>query len=276
MTCRARQSAQLRGTSLVLFGFLAAAAALVPAPAMAADPVVAVWYRGTPAGTPKQEELAIIRALGFNGIAWPASETRGVEALKKMAAAVGLSVTVTDRGRRVAPESPAASGRGVDILVTPLNATALTALAWRAVAHGAREIAFDSGASQGAGIENPDRSLKPWVHLAIDMARQITSNPRLINAMRPGPGVIVTPDRGPDLDVVMLDAERSWVIVATNTSSAPVAATVRLPAGTAYAIWLNLLDATTLAMVGEPAGPRWNLKMEPRSARVYVIDKVMK
>ncbi len=53
-------------------------------------------------------------------------------------------------------------------------------------------------------------------------------------------------------------------------------ATVRLPAGAPYAIWLNLLDATTLAMNGEAAGPRWNLRLEPGAARVYIIDKVMK
>ena len=121
-----------------------------------------------------------------------------------------------------------------------------------------------------------DRSLKPWVRSAIDVARQITMNPRLVNALRPGPGVIVSPQSSPDLDVVMLDADRSWVLIATNAADSPVTATVRLPAGTPYAIWLDLLDATTLAMNGEAAGPRWNLTMAPRSARVYVIEKIMK
>jgi hypothetical protein len=193
-----------------------------------------------------------------------------------MAAAVGLHVTLADPPRPVAPESLLKPSDRFDLRVTPRNADALTALAWRAVAHGARVLAFDSGAPQGAGLENPDRSLRPWVRLAIDMARQLTSNPRLIDAMRPGPGVIVTPASAPALDVTLLDADRSWVLVATNVSAEPVAATVRLPAGTPYAIWLNLPDGTTLAMNGEAAGPLWNLKLNARAARVYVIDKVMK
>ena len=66
------------------------------------------------------------------------------------------------------------------------------------------------------------------------------------------------------------------MLIATNAAEAPAKATVRLPAGTPYAIWLDLLDATTLAMNGEAAGPRWNLTMAPRSARVYFIEKIMK
>lgn len=245
-------------------------------PAAATDPVVSVWYRGTPAGTPTQEELAVIRALGFGGVTWPAAQTKGVESLKTMAAAVGLKVSIANPPPPVSPQSLLTRADRVDVTVTPDNADAVTPLAWRAVAHGARAIAFDSGSAQGAGLENPDRSLRPWVRSAIEVARQFDANKRLIDILRPGPGVIVTPDLSPSLDVVLLDADRSWALIATNTSNAPVAATVRLPAGTAYAIWLDLLDATTLAMNGEAAGPRWNLKMEPRSARVYIIDKIMK
>jgi hypothetical protein len=246
------------------------------APTVAVDPVVSVWYRGTPAGTPKQEELAVIRALGFGGVTWPASQTANVETLKTMAASAGLQVTVANAPKPVTPVSLLTPSERVDLIVTPQNADALTALAWRAVAHGARALAFDSGSARGAGLENADRSLKPWVRAAIDVARQFAANTRFIEALRPGPGLIITPDSAPALDVVMLDADRSWVVIATNTSGDPVTATVRLPTGAPYAIWLNLLDATMLAMNGEAAGPRWNLKLEPRSARVYLIDKIQK
>ena len=255
---------------------LATPALAADPPAPAADPIVAVWYRGTPAGTPVPEELAVIRALGFNGIAWPSSETNGLAALRKMAETVGLHVEVAGPARPELPVSSPATGARIDIIVTAENAGALTALAWRAIARGARTIAFDAGVTQGAGLENPDRSLKPWARLAIEVARQLTANPRLVNSLRPGPGVIVLPPSTPGLDVVMLDADRAWALIATNTTATPVAATVRLPAGTPYAIWLNILDATSLAMNGELAGPRWNLKLEPGSARFYVIDKVMK
>lgn len=257
-------------TLLALLGLL------VATPALAADPVVGVWYRGTPAGTPKQEELAIIRALGFGAVTWPASQTRGLDALRAMAATAGLQVSVADRPPPVTAASLLTPSDRLDLIVTPQSVDALTALAWRAVARGARTVMFDSGSPQGAGLENPDRSLKPWVRAAIDMARQFTANTRLIKALKPGPGVVVAPDLTPALDVVMLDADRSWVLIATNASPDPVAAMVRLPAGAPYAIWLDMLDATTLAMNGEAVGPRWSLKMAPRSARVYVIDKIMK
>ncbi len=235
-----------------------------------------VWYRGTPAGTPRQEELAVIRALGFGGVTWPASQTATVEALKKMAADAGLQVAIADAPKPVTAASLLAASARVDLVVTPQTVGVLSAMAWRAVAHGARALAFDSGEPTGAGLENSDRSLKPWAHAAINVARQFAANRRFIQALRPGPGVFVTPDASPALDVVMLDAERSWVIIATNASAAPVAAAVRLPTGAPYAIWVNLLDNASLAMNGEAAGPRWNLKLEPGAARVYIIDKSMK
>lgn len=246
------------------------------AQASAGDPIVTVWYRGTPAGTPRQEELAVIRALGFGGVTWPASQQAGVEALKKMAADAGLQVAIAEAPKPVTAASISGSSGRVDLIVTPQNVGAMTALAWRAVAHGARALAFDGGAATGAGLENADRSLKPWARAAIDLARQFAANPRLIRALQPGPGVIITPESAPALDVVMFDADRSWVLIATNASAAPVTATVRLPAGTPYAIWVNLLDNASLAMNGEASGPRWNLKLESGTARVYIIDKVMK
>ena len=60
------------------------------------DPIVTVWYRGTPAGTPVQQELAVIRALGFSGITWPASQAKALEGLKTMAASAGLQVLLAD------------------------------------------------------------------------------------------------------------------------------------------------------------------------------------
>ena len=188
----------------------------------------------------------------------------------------GFRLSIADAPKPATAASLLATSARVDLVVTPQTVGMLSALAWRAVAHGARALAFDSGAPTGAGLENADRSLKPWARAAIDVARQFAANPRFIRALGPGPGVLVTPDAPPALDVVMLDAERSWVIIATNASAAPVAATVRLPAGTPYAIWANLLDNASLAMNGEAAGPRWNLKLDPGAARVYIIDKARK
>jgi hypothetical protein len=260
----------------LMLGLLAGAPAPRPPALIAGDPIVTVWYRGSPSGTPKQEELNVIRALGFSGITWPASYTTTVDAVKKMAASAGLQVLVSGAPKGATPESALAPGDRVDIVVTPQNLPILTALAWRAIAHGARVVAFDAESPSGAGLENPDRSLKPWAVAARSLARQFSANNQLIRALTPGPGVIMVPASVAGLDVVMLDADRSWVLVATNASDAPVAAMVRLPAGTPYAIWADLLENSTLAMAGEPAGPRWNLKLDPHVARVYIIDKRQK
>jgi hypothetical protein len=252
-------------------------AGLGPASASAAEPVVAVWYRGNPAGTPRQSDLGAIRALGFTGVVWPRAGGAGVDELTRLAGLVGLKVVIAD-----GPPTPI-DGRSalrppnrVDINVAPATPGMITALTWRAVAHGARVIAFDSGARTGAGLEQSDGSLKPWAKAAISVSRQLTANANLADAMRPGPGLILSPAPPPTLDVVLLDADRSWVIVATNTSGSAASSRVRLPAGTPYALWVSWLEGPPLAMISEPAGPRWMLRMEPRSALVYIIDKRMK
>jgi hypothetical protein len=253
-----------------------AAQAVAPPPV---QPLVSVWYRGTPAGTPVAEELAVIRALGFGGIVWPVlhvDRSESATAIAALAEAAGLKLTMAVTPQAATPQSVLAPAERVDLVASGSNAGVLTALAWRAVAHGARVLAFDGVVAQGTGLENADRSLKPWARAAIDVARQFSSNPRFISSLAPGPGLITTPDLSPALDVVMLDAGRSWVVIATNTSNAVVAATVRLPTGTPYAIWLDLLDGSTLAMNGAAAGPRWDLKLDAHAARVYVIDKIMK
>jgi hypothetical protein len=261
---------------------LAAVAALVFVAQDAAPPVkplVSVWYRGTPAGTPIATELAVIRALGFGGVVWPtaqAPQPRPGSPITALADAAGLTLTRAAAPQPATPQSVLAPPARVDLVASGQDAGPITALAWRAVAHGARSLAFDGGVEHGAGLENPDRSLKPWARAAIDVARQFSANPRLIASLAPGPGLITTPNLAPALDVVMLDAGRAWAVIATNTSNAQVTATVRLPAGTPYAIWLDVLDGSTLAMNGEAVGPRWNLKLAAHAAHVYVIDKVMK
>jgi hypothetical protein len=271
-----RRQASGRRLCVTLFALLAGLLAIIPADARAAEPVVSVWYRGSPAGTPRQSDLGAIRALGFNGIVWPKAHASAESEVTRLAGLVGLKVIVADRPVPITGQMALQPPDRIDIVITPETSSMIAALTWRAVAHGARTIAFDSRSLAGAGLEEADGSLKPWVRSAINIARQLTANANLVNLMRPGPGIIVTPDSAPALDVVFLDGDRSWVIVATNTSAAKVAATVRLPTGTPYALWVSWLEGPPLAMISEPAGPRWMLSMEPASARVYIIDKIMK
>jgi len=266
-----------RRTLRAAIALAAVIAALLPALASAAEPVVSVWYRGNPAGTPRQSDLGAIRALGFNGVTWPRASAAGMAELMRLAGLVGLKVVIADGAPLpIDGRSAFRPPNRVDIAVAAATPGMISALAWRAVAHGARVIAFDAGARTGAGLEEPDGALKPWARAAINVSRQLTANANLANEMRPGPGLILTPAPPPTLDVVLLDADRSWVIVATNTSGSPVSSRVRLPAGTPYALWVSWLEGSPLAMISEPAGPRWMLRMEPRSALVYIIDKQMK
>jgi len=242
-------------------------------PVAAAEPVLSVWYRGNPAGTPRQGDLGVIRALGFNGVTWPASNARTAE-LQKMAAIVGLKVILADRPVPATGDSVLTPGERIDIVVTADNLFMLQALTWRAVAHGARTISFDAGALAGAGLEESNGELKPWARQAIALTRQLTGNSRLVDVLTPGPGVVASIT--PGLDVVLLDGVRTWVIVATNTSRESITSTVRLPSGAPYAMWTNWIDGGALAMVDEPQGPRWNLKITDGTARVYLIDKIIK
>ena len=238
------------------------------------EPIVSVWYRGNPAGTPRQSDLGVIRALGFNGVTWQKSADASDTELKRLASVVGLTAEIVEASTPVTAESALKPSARVDIAAG--NGSNIPALAWRAVAHGARTIAFDSGDRVGFGTDENDGSLKPWARAAVAIARQLTGNSRLVAILKPGPGVLLTPTNAPALDVVLLDGQRSWVLVITNTSAAVLKSSARLPAGAPYAMWISWADGATLAMIDEPAGPRWNFEIAPGAARVYLIDKIIK
>jgi len=266
------------GVALIVTGISAQSQTPSPPPVTIerGEPVVSVWYRGNPAGTPRQSDLGVIRALGFNGVTWPKSAAAGQAELRRLADLVGLQVEVVDKPQLAGAVSALSPGSRVDILVAGTEGTQIPGLAWRAIAHGARTVAFDGGAAAGTGLDQKDGSLKPWARAAIAIARQLTGNSRLVRILKPGPGILLSPPHAPALDVVLLDGDRSWVLVATNVSADTLTTSARLPAGAPYAMWISWADGATLAMIDEPAGPRWNLQIGPGIARVYLIDKVLK
>jgi hypothetical protein len=236
---------------------------------------VSIWYRGQPTGTPRADELAVIRALGFSGVTWPAELERGRPALEALAATAGLQVTTADASLPLRPGVSFDKPR-LDLRITAANRDAVAAIVWRAVAHGTRTVAFDAGSPAGHGLERPDGSLHSWVRSALDVARQFAANDRLFASLQPGPGVTLTPAALAGVDITMLDAGRAWLVIATNSSPAERRGRARLPSGVPYAIWVEMLDGSTLAMVGEPAGPLWPFTLPPRSARLYLTDKKQK
>ena len=76
--------------------------------------------------------------------------------------------------------------------------------------------------------------------------------------------------------MILLEAPKSWVLVATNGSKDRVRPVVHLPSGIPYALWLNLLDASSMAMLEQPRGPQWTTDLELYAVRIYVIDKTLK
>ena len=85
--------------------------------AFAAEPVVSVWYRGNPAGTPRQGDIGAIRALGFNGVTWPRGDEKSLVELQRLAAAVGLKVIVSDVPVPLTAQSALTPSDRVDIVV---------------------------------------------------------------------------------------------------------------------------------------------------------------
>jgi hypothetical protein len=245
--------------ALALLAWFAAGRPQAAVPQAETPPVVSVWYRGTPEGVPKLDDLAAIRAAGFTGVTWPASQTAGQAALKLMAASVDLAVVA-----------------GPDLRV-PVSAAvpSFNATVWRAIAHGTRIISFDPGQKTGTGFTSRTGERLPWVRPAAAIAAQVSANPRLIASLRPGPPVRVeASSRG--LDVVLLDAGRAWVLIATSTAPADLRAVARLPAGVPYALWVSLLDGGTMSMLRQSSGPRWTFTIAAGDALVYVIDKTLK
>lgn len=239
-------------------------------------PTVGVWYHGQPAGTPQRDDLAVMKALDFSAVTWPSASTANVDELRQLAKAGGLAVVIRDRPEPLTWSSALSPGEHIDVAISKTPAEAIVSLIWRAVAHGARVVAFDPGDQTGSGLANVNGEMPAWIPSAKAVTRQISFNPSLITALQPGPAVTIEAPRPADLDVVLLQVERSWLIVATSASAAPVKVTVHLPAVVPYALWVSMLDGSNMAMLNTTNGPTWSLELPAYGAAVYVIDKKLK
>ena len=110
----------------------------------ATEPAVSVRYRGSPPGSPQLDELAAIRVIGFEAITWPERHAAAVAAVRKMADVVGLQVEVRPDAVPLSAAAARTPGAHVDV-PAGRDFRMLTPLVWRAVAYGARSIAFDDG-----------------------------------------------------------------------------------------------------------------------------------
>jgi hypothetical protein len=248
-----------------VLAFVAVVAA-VPA-VLSAEPVISVWYRGTPAGVPREDDLALIRAHGFTGVTWPSSQVTGLPELSRIADVHGLMVVLQPTA------SAAPLGGRVDVPVSRRRPSDLAAVVWRAIAQGAHIISFDPGQASGTGLGQPGRPAADWVAPAVALARQVTSNGVLFEQLRPGAAPRFLSSKPSGLEVALLEGPRCWVVIATNTGGGRARAVVQLQRAVPYAVWVSLIDGSTLGMLSEPSGPRWTIQLERGEAKAYVIDK---
>ena len=229
-----------------------------------------------PAGEPRQVDLDAISGAGFSAVTWPTLYASRALDLRRMAERAGLEVVTRIEAVPVTPESALAGEAYVDILIPKTAARLYPSLLWRAVAHGTRIVSFDPGVNEGTGLKDSAGKPSSWVAAVSGLAHQLSVNAVMVDTFKKGPAVKVDPPVA-GLDVVLIDAGRSWVVIATNTAGAstpPADTHAFLPKGVPPAEWLNLFDGTTIAMLRQATGPRWHVVLGPGDVRVYAIGKI--
>jgi hypothetical protein len=236
-----------------------------PSRAVAAERVAAVWYAGDAAGVPLLDDLARIRALGFTAVVWPARFGSRIPEVQKLADAVGLSLVVE-------PDAESSSQprlRRIDVSESPAD---LTARAWRAIQDGIQVVAFDARQRAGAGLENESGTLRPWVIVAREFARQLAGNARLLDTIALEATLPVDPAASP-VHVSLFRSPRAWLLIATHDGRDPVTFVTRLPPSVPPALWISLLDGSGMSMLRDAIGVSWRAELAPGQALVYAINR---
>lgn len=234
---------------------------------------MSVWYRGTPAGVPRQDDVALLRSLGFTAVSWPAQHEAALPALRRLAQPLGVRVLVeADR-----PDQLAAAveyeGNRVRFRVDRVSTARLAALAWSALARGAAVFSFDAGAAEGHGVADAAGVERPWVRPAVAFAGQVGANALLFESMTAAPAAVLETRADPEVTVALFAAPRVWVLILANTATSVRTVSARLAANVPYAIWTSLIDASTMSMLSERTGPQVVLELRPGQAAVYFADR---
>ena len=106
-----QRPARASNARLVVIPLLLAAIIAMPRAApQSSAPTVHVWYRGVPAGVPRQDDLAVIRAHGFGGVVWPDVYADAMRDIARMASIVDLGVMMRGAPNPVSAETATATG----------------------------------------------------------------------------------------------------------------------------------------------------------------------
>jgi hypothetical protein len=257
-------------TARVAAAALAALAAWTGSPVHArgaAGPIVCVRYRGTPAGVPDQNELALVRALGFAAVLWQDIDADRTRELRRMAGLVDLTVIT-------GADAESDRARWTEVAIPAIDPALIAARAWLAIADGARLISFETGAPTAAGLEADDGSLRPWVRPAVTVAREIAANAPLLASLVPGPRVKL--ESPTPAQVRLLDAGRAWVLIVANPARVGAGVVASLPAAVPYGPWVSLTDGPEMSMLDRRTHHEYRAQLAPGEARAYVIDKTQK
>jgi hypothetical protein len=187
---------------------------------------------------------------------------------------MGLQVVVRAEPRALlTAETALAPDEIVDVAATDAASPTIAALVWRAIAHGARAVAFDPGRVRGGGVTMAGGGAPDWVAPVRSLAQQLQFNGTLVASLARGPAVRIVAPVPAGLDVMLLQDAQSWILIATHTGAAEARVVVHLPPQVPAALWSNLLEGGGMSMLVRPEGPQWTLTVPAGAAKVYVIDK---
>jgi hypothetical protein len=187
---------------------------------------------------------------------------------------MGLQVVVRAEPRALLTADAAlAPGEIVDVAANGAASRTIAAVVWRAIAHGARAVAFDPGRVRGSGVATPDGGAPDWVSPVRSLAQQLQFNGTLVATLERGPAIRIDAPVPAGVDVMLLQDPRSWILIATHTGTADAHVVVHLPPQVPAALWSNLLEGGGMSMLVRPEGPQWTFSIASGAARVFVIDK---
>jgi hypothetical protein len=230
------------------------------------EPVVCVWYRGSPQGAVERDDLVAIRAYGFAAIFWPHRDSEQTARVRRLSEELGLAVVT-------ATDAQARPGTWLNIQTGQLAPGQIPARAWLGIAAGQRIISFEADARTGAGIVDAAGERAPWVAAALAISRQVMTNAALVARMRPAAGVDIQTPSPSSVRLRLLEAPTAWVLVAANPDRSPASIEARFPGTIPFGPWVSLIDGTDMAMVDRPDYHEYRATLEAGDARVYVIDR---